>query len=69
LGTWIALKENSRFNVLLANQKQKFKCACLAFLLVLAKYRRDSGGGGGAVSSDEKYIHRTHTKDTARSVM
>jgi hypothetical protein len=53
-------------NMLLANQKQNVKCACVAFLLALAKYSRDSGV---VVSSDEKHIHRAHTKETARSVM
>jgi hypothetical protein len=55
-----------KVNMRLANQKQNVKCAYVAFLLTLAKYRRDSGV---VVSSDEKYIHRAHTKETARNVM
>lgn len=50
----------------LANQKQNVKCARVAFLLALAKYRTDSGV---VVSSDEKYIHKAHTKQTARNLM
>jgi hypothetical protein len=52
-------------NMRLANQKQNVKCAYVAFLLALAKYRTDSG----VVSSDEKYIHKAYTKQTARSLM
>jgi len=55
-----------KFNMLLANQKQKVKCARVAFLLALAKHRRDSSA---VVSRDETYIHRAHTKGTAGSVM
>jgi hypothetical protein len=54
-----------KVNMRLANQKENVKCVDVAFLLALAKYRRNSG----VVSSDEKYIHRAHTKQTARSLM
>jgi hypothetical protein len=47
-------------------QKRNVRCAYVALLLALAELRRDSGG---VLSSDEKYIHRAHTKETARSVM
>ena len=47
-----------KVNMLLANQEDNVKCAFVAFLLALAKYRRDSG----VVSSDEKYIHGAHSR-------
>jgi len=47
-------------NMLLANKKQKVKCACLAFLLALARYRRDSGGG------DDLMTESTSTESTLK---